>query len=126
VSRGREKAVRVQVGGRRNAHAAPAPGVVPAQVKEHWECKSELWVLTSRVGKHGKCGCEQEVLSVSPHPTMSAPQLGVLVVRVLSSSRDFKISENTSALVFSEPSKSREDETLRTKRKPNCGALIPV
>jgi hypothetical protein len=32
--------------------------------------------------------------------TMSAPQLGFLVARSVSSSRDFEVSEKTSAFVF--------------------------
>jgi hypothetical protein len=65
-------------------------------------------------GRRGRVGCV----------SMSAPQLGFLVVRSVSSSRDFEVSEKTSALVFSEISRSPEDESTRTKRKPNCGALI--
>jgi hypothetical protein len=56
---------------------------------------------------------------------MSAPQLGFLVVRSVSVFTRFRSLRKASALVFSEILKFREvDENTRTKRNPNCGALM--
>jgi hypothetical protein len=58
------------------------------------------------------------VLASGVQHAMSAPQLAFLVVRMLSSSREFQISGTQARSVLPDTSKSREDETLRTTRKP--------
>jgi hypothetical protein len=55
---------------------------------------------------------------------MSAPQLGFLVVRRRLAFTRFRSLRKASTLVSSEILKSPEDESTRTTRKLNCGALI--